>query len=614
MCGFLTEFSYHHHIISDKEYFKSILELSKHRGPDDSSIISTDFFQLGFNRLAILDLSENGRQPMYSPSKRYSVVFNGEIYNYKLLAESYNLENLESTSDTEIIVRLCDKLGVEETIKNLNGMFALTIVDLQLQQLFISRDFAGIKPLFYGVSTNGIVTASQFNQIFKHSWFKDGLQLQKEVVKDYFGFGYMQAPNTIFKNIYQVKPGELISIDRLGNINIKTLISFDEIDLKSHFSENKEDIERLSDSISQSVNRQLVSDVPIACFLSGGIDSPIITAFAKKSKPNIEAFTLQVNDPKLNESEIASAYAKHLNIAQKIISVNDIDLLQSVDAHFEAFSEPFGDYSSIPTFVITREAKKNYTVMLSGDGGDELFYGYPRMLDVLNKRLWFKLPYYLRKPLAKLTNTLNITNSWAPYLKNMDAFVMNKHLHLPKALLNKAFPNQSFTKEIISLYHFKNSSRTALLQQLRWNEFYAHMQRILIKVDRASMKNSLEVRVPFLDKEVIEVAQRITPVLETKEDLKRQLKIILKAQMPDELINKKKMGFSVPLQSWLHGTLRKDVEEFVFNKPIYGHEEMNEVVLQQYVRDFFNQIHSNAWGVWHIYAWQKWAYTHLLND
>ena len=606
MCGFLAEFSFENQTCIESETFENILALSKHRGPDNTGVFKEANFQLGFNRLAILDTSEKGNQPKVSPSGRYHMVFNGEIYNFKQLSELYQLNDLDSTSDTEVIIHLLDKVGIQKTIGLLNGMFAITIMDTQTNLCFLSRDFAGIKPLFYGINTNGIVSASQFNQVYKHPWFKDNLVLRVDVVKEYFGFGYMQAPNTIYHTIYQVNPGELIQIDNFGNLTKTQLQSFkkNNIDASAH-SKNS-----LEDTLKHAVERQLVSDVSVATFLSGGIDSPLISAYAKKAKPDIEAFTIKVNDPKLNESEIAKAYAEVLQLKQVIVSVEDSDILKSIDYHFYAYTEPFGDYSSIPTYVITREAKTRHTVMLSGDGGDELFYGYPRMRDVLNKRFWFKMPFLMRKVLAKLTNTLGITKTWAPYFKTFNDFIANKHLHVSQTILDQAFPKADFSQEMKQLYQFKNTSRKHLLQQLRWNEFYAHMQRVLIKVDRASMQHSLEVRVPFLDRESIEKAWELTSELKDKVDLKKPLKDLLNTEIPEALINTKKMGFSVPLHDWLHTSLKADVQAHVFDKPFYGEAIIDVSVLQQYVKDFFDKKHHNSWGVWHIYAWQKWAAIH----
>ena len=604
MCGFVGEFTFNKGQITKSDTFKDILNLSHHRGPDYSDIIIDSGFQLGFNRLAILDTSPKGNQPKQSPNGRYYVVFNGEIYNYKELSETYNLKDLKSSSDTEVLTHLLDVLGVDKTISLLNGMFAVAIIDTKNDCLYLARDFAGIKPLFYGIASDGVVMASQFNQVYSHPWFSNTLRLLPETVKTYFGFGYMQAPHTVYDSIFQVNPGELLQIQKDTTVSRKTITTFNKVQKDNSMPKTE-----LSSVLKSAVSKQLVSDVPLATFLSGGIDSPLISAYAKKQIDNFEAFTLKVTNPKINESDIAKAYAEHLNIRQHIVTVKETDLLSEIDTHFKAFSEPFGDYSSIPTYVISKEAKKKHTVMLSGDGGDELFFGYPRMLDILQKRWWFKLPYVIRKPIIQITNKLGLTNTWSPYFKTLNDFIANKHLKIPAQTLNTIFPSTSFSSSIDELYEFENNKRT-LLHQLRFNEFYAHMQRVLIKVDRASMAHSLEVRVPFLDKETIAFAWKQKGELQTKQDLKKELKMLLADEVPESLINKKKMGFSVPLEDWLHQHLKNDVLEVVFEKPFYGKEVINVKAVQDYVNDFFDKKHHNAWGVWHVYAWQKWWINH----
>ncbi|MBR9915490.1 MAG: asparagine synthase (glutamine-hydrolyzing) [Algicola sp.] len=607
MCGLLGEFCFASHAITSHAHFKNLLALSKHRGPDATEIVSEPQYQLGFNRLAILDISEKGNQPKRSPSSRYHMVFNGEIYNYKDLEATYNLQALRSTSDSEVLVSLLDILGVKETVAQLNGMFAIAIYDTVDNRVYLARDFAGIKPLFYGLSEFGCVVASQFDQVYKHEWLASQLALWPEAVKDYFGFGYMQAPNTIYKNIYQVTPGELITITTDGTKTHELIKAYPPNQVQAS-SESKATVDEVLKSV---IKRQLVSDVSVATFLSGGIDSPLISAFAKGEKDDIEAFTLKVDHPNLNESEVAKSYADHLGIEQHIISVKASDLLKEVEAHFHAYSEPFGDYSSIPTYVITKEAKKYHTVMLSGDGGDELFFGYPRMLDVLDKRLWFKMPLLIRKSLAKITNTLGITKTWAPYFKSLDAFIMNKQRHVPAVVLDKAFKHTEHSDAIKKLYRFKNHSKQQLLYELRYNEFYAHLQRVLVKVDRASMKHSLEVRVPFLDKASIDYAWQLPGVLEKPSDLKKELKQALSRKVPKSIINQKKMGFSVPLFEWLHHQLKDDVIYHTLERPFYGNDIFDESFFKNFVKDFYAKKHEDVWGVWHLYAWQKWRSIHV---
>lgn len=603
MCGFLGEYSFLNTVTS-KEKFEELLSLSKHRGPDATNLLSSEYFQLGFNRLALLDLTPAGEQPKASPSARYEMVFNGEVYNFKQLIDKYQLKNLRSSSDTEVILHLLDLLPIQEVFKELNGMFAIAVVDTYAKELHLTRDFAGIKPLFFGINKKGVAFASQFNQVFKHSWFCKQLELKDSIVKEYFAIGYMQAPNTIYNDIYQVNPGEYIKISQDAKVKKQQLVSFSNIYCASQKITNRD----IQSKLENAVKLQLESDRPLASFLSGGIDSPLITGIAKKYNPNIKAFTLEIDDEEFNEAEYARKYASKLNVAQENVKVKEKDLLAIIEEHFSSFSEPFGDYSSIPTYLVTKKAKQTHTAMLSGDGGDELFYGYPRMYDFLKKQVWFKFPLFARKNLVRVTNKLGVTNTYAPFFKSLKSYWLNKHIKLPNTILDSSFNSVKFSKDLETLYHLSANSNYQQKQHfLKWNEFYAHMQRVLIKVDRTSMKNSLEVRVPFLDKDLIDSTWQTQVKLNEIKDLKRPLKEILKEFIPEKLLMKKKKGFSVPLEKWFRNELKQDLTVVVIQRDLYGSILFDQNVLKQYVVDFLENKHNNAWGVWHIYAWQKFA-------
>lgn len=613
MCGFLGEFSFGNSDLTNTKSFNALLELSKHRGPDNTSIIQDKGFQLGFNRLAILDLSTNGNQPKYSPSKRYAIVFNGELYNYKQLQREHHLKNLNSTSDTEVLIHLLDKCGIKKTINLLNGMYAIAIIDKLKRTVSLARDFAGIKPLFYGQSQNGLVFASQFDQIFKHPWHSGSLELRPEIIKEYFGFGFMHPPNTVYRNIYQVEPGQLLQFSETGKLKSKHVTRFTK-EIRDNAVKNVQKKSYYNNILKDVISRQLESDVPLALFLSGGVDSPLINAIAKNIKKDIAAFTFGIDHTKFDESEKAIRYAQHLRINHTVEQIDENELVSHVEDHFKGLSEPLGDYSSIPTYLITKKARNSHTVMLSGDGGDELFFGYPRMLDILNKRHWFRIPYLLRRPLFKVLNKFNFVNTWAPYsFKTFKQWIQSKQQYIFANTLDNFFPDVSFSKELDHLYEVpSNLNKEALLQWLRWNEFYGHMQRVLVKVDRMSMANSLEVRVPFLDRASIEYAWKRVPLeFDNQSHLKKELKDCAKNYFPEALVEHPKQGFSVPIEQWLRKELKSDVMEFVLNKPLYGKQYIDVKNVRTYVTDFYDNKHNNGWGVWHIYAWQKWAYNNV---
>ncbi|RDK84811.1 asparagine synthase (glutamine-hydrolyzing) [Marinirhabdus gelatinilytica] len=614
MCGFLGEFCFQDTPTTETTVFKNLLRLSQHRGPDHSQVNCEETFQLGFNRLAVIDITEAGNQPKISPSNRYHIVFNGEIYNYQSLKKKYKLKNLSSTSDTEVILHLLDSIGVSSTIELLNGMFALAIVDVCKESVFLARDFAGIKPHFYGICDKGLVFASQFDQIFKHPFFSGNLTLNVSTVKEYFGLGYMPSPNTIYNKIHQINPGEFLEITKKGKINRSSYCVLSKQKV-SKIDETSEDNSEIYNKLLEDVvARQMVSDVPLASFLSGGIDSPLVSAVAHNQSKNLKAYTVGVDDLRFDESEKAKQYANILGVKQQSIRISEDEIIGHIDEHFKFYSEPFGDYSSIPTYLICKKAKIENTVMLSGDGGDELFFGYQRMLQTLKNRNWFKVPFRLRKQLIRLSNKIGFTGTFGPYYyKTMGDWILARHHQIFPNELEKMFPKINLTNATNSLYRNNSiASKKDLLHWLRWNEFYGHMQRVLIKVDRASMGNSLEVRVPFLDKESIDFSWKYFPLsFNDSDDLKSILKKCLQVFIPRKIIQTSKKGFTVPIDTWLKGVLREDLEKTVLETPFYGSETINVSEVRKFVTNYLNGKHNAAWGVWHIYAWQKWASIHV---
>jgi asparagine synthase (glutamine-hydrolysing) len=614
MCGLLLEIN--PHPISE-EAFRELLSISHKRGPDGTGFwTDKNHVQFGFNRLAILDTSDKGMQPVQSPCGRYVLMLNGEIYNYLALQHKYGIfnEHLRSGSDAEVLIHLISQIGLHAILPELDGMFAIALLDREAQTLCIARDFAGIKPLYYGIKEKIFVCASQFNQVFRHPSFKDNLVLRPEIVKEYFGLGYMQAPNTVYNYIYQVNPGECIIYD-LQACQIKAKKRFYTWKEKPSMSESEPKLPtEFNTLLSKVVTTQLQSDVPLATFLSGGIDSPLVTAHAHAKYIDINAFTVAADDPTINESDIAKAYALHLGVKQEIIGFTETELLESVQEHFKGIPEPHGDYSSIPTWLICKKVKEHATVMLSGDGGDELFWGYPRFIRSIQHLHWFKYPRFLRKAIMPFIRRIRKGLSSGPQLFNsFGEWTLHKQLHLFD--LDQLVPNTDYSKELKEVYRYVGTDKIDALYYLKKNEFYAHMQRVLRKVDLMSMANSVEVRVPFLAKEVIEFSNGTIPELGIKH---QKPKILLKKALaefiPSHLIEQQKRGFSVPIEQWMRGPLKQDIKQMIFHTPIYGAGLINVDFLHQLVRDFFNGKSVNAWGIWQMYAWQKWAGENGLLD
>ena len=609
MCGIIGEFSVSGSLIGEGE-FRHLRDLGQNRGPDQSGYWSDgQTIRLGFNRLAILDLTEKGDQPISSPSGRYTLVFNGEIYNYKDLKIKYKITdgNLRSSSDSEVIVQLLDRITIDELVVQINGMFAMAVYDSVDKTITLMRDFAGIKPLFFSANNDFIFFASQFDQIFKHP--KIRCDIDPSGLRDYIQLGYMHAPNTVFSDICQLSPGTMMVVSPAGIISEK---KFDDVFKcnQSGMSETSANIHhRFNGIFGKVIERQLVSDVPVGAFLSGGIDSPLVCVHAKEAKKEISGFTVGLVDHSDDESIFAASIADAMDLRLETRFFSEKELLGSLDDHFSAFPEPFGDYSSLPTYFITKLASERCKVMLSGDGGDELFWGYPRFKNIIKHRCFFKIPFILRKYLLRILRRLGMELSYGPSCyRTIGDWQRGKHCHNSDHFVEQLLPDVDNTKSMLCEYAFSGTDGRGILRWLRKNEYYAHMQRVLIKVDRASMGNSLEVRVPFLDRDVISFSERIDPALGIcHEEEKRILKFALASKVTPKLKNDRKLGFSVPIDVWLRGVLRPQVEDLLLNRPVFGEIHMNTPELKAFVLGYLDESHDNHWGIWILFALQKWA-------
>jgi asparagine synthase (glutamine-hydrolysing) len=591
------------------EAFERLTLLSKKGGPDATCYHTDEFVQFGFNRLSILDTSEKGNQPFVSPSGRYVLMLNGEVYNYNDIKYQYNITQVKSGSDAEVVLYLIEKLGFHNAIPHLNGMFAIACWDSVEKQLFLARDFAGIKPLFYSSTNNGIVFGSQFNQILKHpycySWTPSTIGMS-----EYLQFGYMLPPNTIANNVFQLEVGEMLSY----SVKDQT---YKKHKYESFFKEsgNVEDVSSdasplVNKAIKNAVERQLVSDVPLGVFLSGGIDSSLVAAHARVLNPDVTALTIGFEDHKYDESSKAIEYAKHLQIKHHHVEMfNQQKLLDVFEEHFEEMPEPIADYSSLPTYLVSKIARKNHTVMLSGDGGDELFWGYPRFLTFANSTNWFKIPGAFNRKIVKgLLKKCGVNITGFLGENNMGKANMYFHSCLSPSVVKKMIGNYQISEETMNSYAYQPKSTRETLDYLRRNEFYCHLQKVLVKVDRMSMANSLEVRVPLLDKEVIHASERIHSTLGVKHQmLKKLLKEELYHFIPQSLVDQQKRGFTPPLATWVSNELKSEVSTILLQ---YRGRLFNSDIIPQFLENYYENNTLSLEGFWTLYVLLKWLKTH----
>lgn len=533
--------------------YKKGIESMRHRGPDGNRICEIKDFTLAFTRLSIMDLSDNGMQPMCSYDRKVWICYNGEIYGFSKLSNYLkNKYNFKSTSDTEVILNAYLEYG-DKFIDHIDGMFAIAILDLRERRLKLYRDRAGIKPLYYYLHNGNIAFASELKGL---TYSADGEEWKKDytAVYDYMFYGYIPDPKTEYQECYKLEPGYYLfyDIDRHRIIKKERYWKL-RVNHKQHGSRCCEDISNeLRELIRESVRDQLVADVPVGTFLSGGIDSSIISYEADRISPNIKTFTIGFKEKKYDESEYARKFAneKKINIKSKIFYPKDMDNLRS--QFKEWYDEPFADTSAFPTYMVSDFAKQSATVVLTGDGGDELFGGYERYRIFYNAMKGKKIDNVALSDVAKRTHIDMLVSdelkhkylySGIEEYRPVIFWTQDDKVRGYKRMFD--IPDDyDVTWYIKKYYHVDLPPIT----RVRYVDFMTYLPGdILTKVDRTSMAVSLETRVPFLSRKLIEFAFSLAENECCEADnLKKCLKAAYKDVLPEELINRKKRGFSIP--------------------------------------------------------------------
>jgi asparagine synthase (glutamine-hydrolysing) len=610
MCGIVGQFSYSPQPFEAKENVTRLTSLMHRRGPDDQGYWSDGLHcALGFRRLSILDLTPTGRQPMRTPDGRYTIVINGELYNFTELRHELQSKGwrFRSTGDAEVALFALAEWG-KTALERFNGMFALAFYDRQEKRLLLARDHVGSKPLYYLQVKQGMVFGSQYDQIMAHPWAKR-LPINQGSLALYLRFGYIPAPYAILENTHMVEAGCWLEINAQGEILQGRYFDFPIYQEPDLFGE--EAYQSVNDALVNAVQRQMVSDVPLGSFLSGGVDSPLICAIAQSLNPRpIKAFTMGVPGSPMDESGEAVRYANQIGVDHqvKIIRFDHVqDLAQEVTA---ACSEPFGDYSIFPTLIVSKFASQQVKVMLSGDGGDELFWGYTgRMGNAIRYAHLFKWPFFARKLRWWL---LRRPGEWnTRYFQTPGEWYRSQHEHNFEGWLKMFFPDIVPFPEDYNQYQYNSGETNFTAQWVRWNEFTGHMGNGLLKVDRGSMYNALEVRAPLLDREVIATAQRVDwrTCLNIEENYgKLPLRSALEKQVG--FVTEGKHGFTVPMGDWLRGPLRPMFEDLVLNNvDLLGLFIQRDRLFEVY-KAHLNGQHNREWGLWIILSLALWQQEH----
>lgn len=627
ICGFLSKKNI------SLEQLKEMNDTMYHRGPNDSGeeiYGLRDGYALGLaqRRLSIMDLSPLGHQPMHSKSGRVSIVFNGEIYNFLELKEELSDYPFCSNCDTEVILVAYEKWGVE-AFNKIKGMFAIALFDREQDKVYLIRDRAGKKPLYYWMDGDNMVFASELKPIMKCPGFPK--KINTDVLNRYMYHFYIQAPDTIFERVYQLEPGMIVAFD-LRKIGSDWVKSWKYWDIPKVYQEQKQHMvgsyeeakEGLKQRLIQATRQRMIADVPLGTFLSGGYDSSLVTAIAQSiSDKPVKTFCIGFHEPKKNEAEYAKAIANHLGTDHKELYIEEKDLLNQVSTIAQYFDEPFADSSQIPSMLVAKLAREDVTVVLSGDGGDELFCGYnvyPKVgqaqkLDVLGAmtygacqlpglkqmKLLEKMPFAVRV-IAKNRDPLTKTQiGGETYISQIQALLKTQGLPVKYQIEDR--------------YQEKNwQARRMLLDEQTYLP-----GDILCKVDRASMKYSLEARCPILDTDVWEYSYRIPHTYKFYQgDKKHILKDIAYDYIPKELLERPKVGFSVPLDQWLRGPLKEQLIAYSRADYLKKQNLFHETATQNFIDSYLLKGDKGASTgenysktAWTFFVFQQWYETYI---
>jgi len=636
-------------ILSEERSYAEVSRISKdlnntllHRGPDCGDVWIDEELKvsLGHRRLSIIELSEAGNQPMKSFNGRFIIVFNGEIYNHIQIRNILKKENINwrGFSDTETLVEAINILGIDKTLDYCKGMYAFALWDKKFRKLTLIRDPVGEKPLYYGWVNNNFVFGSEIKVLKNFPNFSN--KISKKSISLYTQFNFIPAPLSIYENVFKLEPGsklELLAKNIFNKqIQIKKYWSLkNSLNISSNSKINNEDdaVLKLKKILSDSVKMQMISDVPIGSFLSSGVDSSLITALMQEqSTTQINTFTIGFKEKVFDESINAREISKHLNTNHHELIVSPDDCLSVVPLIADIYDEPFADSSQIPTYMISKEARKKVKVILTGDSADELFGGYNRY--TLAPKYWKYisfLPFYLRKLIGQLIlnvpvetidlilNKLFSNINYGGKVKKMAAR-MTKVRTIDELLINlatvwqdedsilidnkiknthsKNFPDYSGIIDI-------NSVTKMMIEDI--NNYLPN--DILCKVDRAAMRNGLETRIPFLDKSVIDFSFRIPLSMKIKNQdngNKWILRKILSNYLPENIINRPKKGFEIPIGSWLRGPLKNWAENLIKKEKIEENGFFNHKIIQKFWDEHQTGYYDWTPRLWGVIVLQSW--------
>ncbi len=593
-------------------------EKLSHRGPDAGGIFTEGIAGLGHRRLSIIDLSENANQPMFSTNGRFVIVFNGEVYNFKeikleILNERPGFQ-FKTNSDTEVILEAFS-IWREQIANKLNGMFAIAIYDKEEGSLFLLRDRIGIKPIYYYWDGKDFFFASELKAI-KALGKAINFELNKEALPYFFHLGFIPEPHSIYKNIYKFPSGHYLILNRAQLLCTPYWEPTAKIEHEKITNEHTAK-KQLKELITSSVRYRMISDVSFGTFLSGGVDSSLVTAVAQSiSNEPVKTFSIGFSEQGYSESEFAAQVSKYLKTDHHTFEVSQQDALDMVAGLDEIYDEPFAETSSIPTLLVSKLARKYVTMTLSGDGGDELFMGYGE--HIWAQRLSNPIYSLMRKPIAMALDlgdqrmkraaqhfkAYSVLNYESNIFSQEQNFFFEKELSL--LLCQNITDNLNFTPRHGNL----KRTITPVEKQAIFDLMVYLKDDLLVKVDRATMKYSLETRVPLLDYRIVEFALNLDQSLKIKgKTAKYLLKEVLYDYIPREYFNRPKKGFSIPLHKWLRKDLKQYADTYITKSMCERYGIVNwsyaERVLHCFYKEGLDFYFNRVWAILCIHKYME---------
>ena len=609
----------------------------RHRGPDDSGefVDSVSGIALGFRRLAIIDLTPTGHQPMASASGRYVIIFNGEVYNFEriraeLLREGMSAGEFRGHSDTEVILAAVEKWGVRGAVERFVGMFAFALWDRVERRLHLVRDRVGVKPLYYGHSGGAFLFGSELKALRAFPGFD--CEIDRDALAAYMRYNYVPAPLSIYRGISKLPPATILTINAIGGVSEERYWEPPRLEKQArHFRGSEaECIDQLDALLRDAVQLRMISDVPLGVFLSGGIDSSTVTALMQaQSSTAVRTFTIGFREESYNEAAHAREVARHLGTEHTELYVTPSETMDVIPRLPQIYDEPFSDASQIPTFLVSQMARRHVTVSLSGDGGDELFGGYNRYF--WGRALWRRMrwmPAPARRAAAAVLRGVS-PQKWDSLFALAPSRLRQPNsgdkLHKIADILGASSPQETYWR-LIS--HWKNPdalvreahepSGAARQTELEaGNDFTEWMMRldlvtylpddILVKVDRASMAVSLEAREPLLDHRLIEFAWSLPLAMKVRDgEGKWALRQVLYRYVPQKLIERPKMGFGIPIDRWLRGPLRQWAESLLDEQRLSREGFFDPAPIRNLWQEHLSERRNWQYHLWDVLMFQAW--------